>query len=182
PLTLNDRAMEKIFSREEEPRSWYLDLALLEDYWGDERSYHHTAPITNVFGLREALRIVAEEGIEKRWERHERVAGALKNGVEALGLEMNPEEEYWLPSLNAVRVPESLDDSEVLERLLDEYDIEISAGLGDLEGEILRIGCMGYSANPKNVLYLLDALGDVLDDMGVDVDPEAGVAAASRSL
>lgn len=182
PLTINERAMDKVLGREKEPRSWYLDLTLLEDYWGDDRSYHHTAPITNVIALREALRIVVEEGIEDRWRRHTKIAGALKKGVEAMGLEMNAEEEYWLPSLNAVRVPREVDDGEVQKRLLDEYGIEVATGLGDLEGEILRIGCMGYSARADNVLYLVDALGRVLDDMGADIDPDTGVAAAGNAL
>ena len=168
PLTLNDRAMEKVLSRETEPRSWYLDLSLLEGYWGEERAYHHTAPITNVYALREALRMAAEEGIENRWERHRNVAGDLKSGLEAMGLEMNAADDYWLPSLNAVRVPDGVDDGAVISFLLEEYDIEIAAGLGDLGGEIWRIGCMGHSARPKNVEYLLGALEDALRAEGYD--------------
>ncbi|WP_226009960.1 pyridoxal-phosphate-dependent aminotransferase family protein [Halomicrobium salinisoli] len=182
PLTLNDRAMDKVLSREEAARSWYLDLSLLEGYWGEDRSYHHTAPITAVYGLREALRLVAEEGIEERWDRHRRVAGALKAGVEAMGLEMNAPDEYWLPSLNAVRVPDGVDDGAVMDFLLEEYDLEIASGLGDLEGDIFRIGCMGHSARPKNVSYLLSSLGDALDRQGADVDPDAGVAAMREHL
>jgi alanine-glyoxylate transaminase/serine-glyoxylate transaminase/serine-pyruvate transaminase len=165
---LNDRAMEKVLSRETEPRSWYLDLSLLEGYWGEERAYHHTAPITNVYALREALRMAAEEGIEARWERHRDVAGELKSGLEAMGLEMNAADDYWLPSLNAVRVPDGVDDGAVISFLLNEYDIEIAAGLGDLGGEIWRIGCMGHSARLKNVEYLLGALEDALHAEGYD--------------
>jgi alanine-glyoxylate transaminase/serine-glyoxylate transaminase/serine-pyruvate transaminase len=182
PLTLNDRAMEKVLSRDEPARSWYLDLSLLEGYWGEERAYHHTAPITNVYGLREALRLVAEEGIEARWARHLDVAGALKAGLEAMGLEMNAPDAFWLPSLNAVRVPDGVDDGAVIDALLDEYDIEIASGLGDLDGEIFRIGCMGYSARPGTVAFLVSALGDVLRDQGADVDVEAGLAATSERL
>ncbi|QKY21477.1 alanine--glyoxylate aminotransferase family protein [Halolamina sp. CBA1230] len=182
PLTLNDAAMEKVLAREEDARSWYLDLSLLEGYWGDERAYHHTAPITNVYALREALRLVAEEGIEERWARHRRVAGALKAGVEAMGLEMNAPDEYWLPSLNAVRVPDGVDDGEVIDYLLDAYDLEIAAGLGDLEGDIWRIGCMGHSANPKNVTLVVSALGDALSRQGADVDVGAAVEATAREL
>ncbi|USZ72815.1 pyridoxal-phosphate-dependent aminotransferase family protein [Natronosalvus halobius] len=182
PLTLSDEAMEKVLSREEPSRSWYLDLSLLEGYWGDERAYHHTAPITNVYSIREALRLVAEEGIENRWERHRRLAGALKAGAEGMGLEMNPDDEYWLPSLNAVRVPEGIDDGEVCDELLERYDLEIAGGLGDLAGEIFRIGCMGYSACPENVTLLVAALGDVLDDLGANVDPDGGVAACREAL
>jgi len=168
PLTLNDRAMEKVLDRDERPRSWYLDLSLLEGYWGDDRSYHHTAPITNVYALREALRLVAEEGIEARWERHREVAGDLKAGLQDLGLEMNAPEEYWLPSLNAVRVPDEVDDGAVIDHLLAEYDLEIASGLGDLEGDIWRIGCMGYSARRKNVEYVLAALEDALAEQGYE--------------
>ncbi|WP_415380152.1 pyridoxal-phosphate-dependent aminotransferase family protein [Halosimplex sp. TS25] len=182
PLTLNDRAMEKVLSREEEARSWYLDISLLEGYWGEERAYHHTAPITNVYAMREALRLVAEEGIEARWQRHRDVAGALKAGVEAMGLEMNAPDEYWLPSLNAVRVPDGVEDEAVISYLLEQYDLEIAGGLGALSGDIWRIGCMGYSARPKNVSYLLAALGDALDSQGADVDVDAGLAAMSGAL
>ncbi len=182
PLTLSDTAMEKVLSRETKPRSWYLDLSLLEGYWGEERAYHHTAPITNVYALREALRLVAEEGIENRWERHKRLAGALKAGVEAMGLEMNAPDEYWLPSLNAVRVPGGIDDGAVCAELLDRYDLEVASGLGDLDGEIFRIGCMGHSARPENVIYVVTALGAVLEELGADVDPGAGVTAVRRSL
>jgi alanine-glyoxylate transaminase/serine-glyoxylate transaminase/serine-pyruvate transaminase len=182
PLTLDDRAMEKVLSREEPVRSWYLDLSLLEGYWGEERAYHHTAPITNVYALREALRLVAEEGIEARWQRHRDVAGALRAGLEGMGLEMNAEDAYWLPSLNAVRVPAGADDAAVIGRLLEDYQIEIASGLGDLEGEIFRIGCMGHSARPGNVSYLLPALGDALEREGADVDVEDGLAAMRARL
>jgi len=182
PLTLSDRAMDKVLAREEPVRSWYLDLSLLQEYWGEERAYHHTAPITNVYALREALRLVAEEGIEARWERHEHVASALKAGVEAMGLTLNPEDDYWLPSLNAVRLPEGVDDGAVIDALLDDHGIEVAGGLGDLAGDVLRIGCMGHSARPTNVFALLAGLGDALEAQGADVDPDAGLAAARRAL
>jgi alanine-glyoxylate transaminase/serine-glyoxylate transaminase/serine-pyruvate transaminase len=182
PLTLNDRAMEKVLSREESARSWYLDLSLLEGYWGEERAYHHTAPITNVYAIREALRLVAEEGIEERWERHRHTAGALKSGLEAMGLEMNAEDDFWLPSLNAVRVPDGVDDGAVIADLLEQYDLEIASGLGDLAGEIFRIGCMGYSARPENVTLLVSALGDTLAEHGADVDVGAGTSVVAEEL
>jgi alanine-glyoxylate transaminase/serine-glyoxylate transaminase/serine-pyruvate transaminase len=182
PLTLGERAMEKVQSREEPVRSWYLDMSLVADYWGNERAYHHTAPITNVYALREALRLVAEEGIEDRWERHRHVAGALRDGLEAMGLEMNAADPAWLPSLNAVRVPDGVDDGPVIEALLEDHGIEIASGLGDLAGEIFRIGCMGASATEGNVVHLLSALGAELDARGAEVDPAAGLAAASDSL
>ncbi len=182
PLTLNDRAMDKVLSREESPRSWYLDLSLLEGYWGEERAYHHTAPITNVYAIREALRLVAEEGIENRWDRHLRVAGALKAGVEAMGLGLNPEDDYWLPSLNAVLVPDGVDAGEAIDYVLEQYDLEIAGGLGALAGDIFRIGCMGYSAKPQNVSFLMTALGEALEAQGADVDVEAGFAAMRDQL
>jgi alanine-glyoxylate transaminase/serine-glyoxylate transaminase/serine-pyruvate transaminase len=182
PLTLNDRAMDKVLARESPVRSWYLDLSLLQEYWGDERAYHHTAPITNVYALREALRLVAEEGIETRWARHRRVAGALKAGVEAMGLELDPDDDWWLPSLNAVRLPAGVDDGTVIDALLEEYGIEIAGGLGNLSGDILRIGCMGHSARDENVLALVSALGNTLEALDADVDADAGASAARRSL
>ncbi|MFC6873343.1 pyridoxal-phosphate-dependent aminotransferase family protein [Halobellus marinus] len=168
PLTVNDRTMEKVLDRDTEVRSWYLDLSLLEGYWGEERAYHHTAPITNVYALREALQLVAEEGLEARWERHREMATKLKNGLEDLGFELNPDDEFWLPSLNAVRVPDGVDDTELLDYLKREYDIEVASGLGALEGEILRIGCMGYSARPQNIEFLLAAIEDGLEAQGFE--------------
>ncbi len=182
PLTLNDAAMRKIQDRDAPVRSWYLDLSLLEDYWGDERAYHHTAPITNVYSLREALRLVAEEGIENRWDRHLRVAGALKAGLRGMGLEMNADDEWWLPSLQAVRVPDGVDAGAVIDTMVDEHDLEIAGGLGDLAGDIFRIGCMGYSAQPSNVIFLLSTLGEALAEQGADVDPGAGVDAALEQV
>jgi alanine-glyoxylate transaminase/serine-glyoxylate transaminase/serine-pyruvate transaminase len=177
PLTLSPRAMEKIEGRESDVRSWYLDLSMLADYWGEERAYHHTAPITNVYALREALRIAAEEGIEARWERHHQMAGALRAGIEAMGLELASES--WLPSLNTVRLPAGVEDTTVIAHLLDEHSIEVAGGLGDFSGDVLRIGCMGYSARPENILYLLSSLGDALAE---EVDADAGLAAARRRL
>ncbi len=168
PLTLSDRAMEKVLDRDSEVRSWYLDLSLLEGYWGDERSYHHTAPITNVYALREALQLVAEEGLEARWERHREMATHLKEGLETLGLELNPEDEYWLPSLNAVRILEGIDESALLRDMKEDHDLEVASGLGDLEGEIIRIGCMGYSARTSNVELVLHALEDALRKQGYE--------------
>jgi alanine-glyoxylate transaminase/serine-glyoxylate transaminase/serine-pyruvate transaminase len=174
--------MDRILAREEPVRSWYLDLTELQGYWGEERAYHHTAPITNVYALREALRLVAEEGIEARWDRHRHVAGGLKAGVEAMGLSLNPEEDAWLPSLNAVRLPETVDDGAVIDSLLENHGIEIASGLGALAGDVLRIGCMGHSARPGNVLALVAGLGDALDAQGADVDADAGLPAARAAL
>ncbi|MDZ7849409.1 MAG: alanine--glyoxylate aminotransferase family protein [Halodesulfurarchaeum sp.] len=182
PITVNDRSMDKITNRENDVRSWYLDLSLLEGYWGDDRSYHHTAPITNVYSIREALRIVAEEGIEARWDRHRQMAGAIKAGIEAMGLELNPEAEYWLPTLNAIRVPAGVSDEAVRGDLLDTYGIEIAGGLGALDGEIFRVGCMGYGARPNTVSSFMVAFGKALERAGADVDVRAGLEAMKDSL
>lgn len=182
PLTLSDRAMAKVKNREEPVRSWYLNLAELQQYWGEERAYHHTAPITNIYALREALRLVAEEGVEARWERHERMASALKAGIDGMGLELNPEPAYWLPSLNAVRLPDGVDDGAIIDHLLDAYDTEIAAGLGDLSGDILRIGCMGHSAKPQNILTVVAGLGEALEAQGAAVDAGAGLEATRAAL
>ncbi len=182
PLTLNDRAMARVLARTEPVRSWYLDLSLLQSYWGDDRSYHHTAPITNVYALREALRLVAEEGLENRWARHRRVAGGLRAGVIAMGLGMLPDEAWWLPSLNAVRVPDDVDAGKVIRTLLTEHGIEISGGFGPLAGRIFRIGCMGHSCQPGNVLTVLTALAEVLDREGFRTDVDRGLAAARAAM
>lgn len=182
PITFSDRAVEKAHSREEPVRSWYLDLEGVWEYWGDDPSYHHTGPASTTYALREALRLVAEEGLAERWARHRRVAGALTDGVEAMGLTLNPADEYWLPTLNAVQVPSGVDDSVVIERLKAEHGIEIVGGLGALEGDIFRIGCMGYSARPNNVTYFVSAFGSILADEGADVDADAGTGATRRAL
>ena len=182
PLTLSDAAFEKIRSRKSATRSWYLDVGLLESYWGEDRSYHHTAPISNIYALREALRLVAEEGIEQCWSRHLRVAGALKAGARAMGLDMLPEDDWWLPSLNAVKVPSGIDAKAVTRRLLADHGIEIAGGLGDLSGKIFRIGCMGHACRPRNILLLLSTLGNALRQEGANVDVQAGLAAANEAL
>ncbi len=163
PLTLSDRAMDRILGRESPVRSWYLDLSLLEGYWGSERAYHHTAPITNVYALREALRLVAEEGLEERWERHRRVASELVAGLETHGLEPFVEETSWLPSLTTFKLPTGVSDEWLISQLRETYSIEIAGGLGDLAGEVVRIGCMGHSARREPIAYLIAAVGELLE-------------------
>jgi alanine-glyoxylate transaminase/serine-glyoxylate transaminase/serine-pyruvate transaminase len=182
PITFSERAVEKIRSRESQPRSWYLDFDGVWEYWGDERNYHHTGPISTMYALRESLRLVSEEGIAEMWDRHERVAGALKAGVEAMGLSLNVAPDYWLPTLNPVTVPDGVDDGVVIERLMDEHGIEIVGGLGALAGEIFRVGCMGHSARPGKVTQFVSAFGSVLADEGAAVDVEAGAGAVARAL
>jgi alanine-glyoxylate transaminase/serine-glyoxylate transaminase/serine-pyruvate transaminase len=182
PITFSERAVEKVHNRESQPRSWYLDLTGVWEYWGEERNYHHTGPASTNYALREAIRMVAEEGIEDVWARHERVAGAIKAGVEAMGAPLNVAEDYWLPTLNPVTVPDGVDDSAVIDRLMAEHGIEIVGGLGALDGDIFRVGCMGNSARPQKALKFVSAFGNVLNAEGAAVDPGAGVTAASQAL
>jgi len=162
PLTLSPAAVQKLESRRSPVTSFYLDLSLLRRYWGPERAYHHTAPISMVYALHEGLRIVAEEGLEVRWARHLRNAGLLWQGLEALGLELHVEVAHRLPPLTTVCIPPGADDLGVRRRLLDEYNIEISGGLGELKGKVWRIGLMGFSSRPELVELLLAALRKIL--------------------
>ncbi len=182
PITFTDRAVEKVTRRKEPPRSWYLDITGVWEYWGAERNYHHTGPISTNYALRESLRMLAEEGIESVWERHRRVAGAIKAGVEAMGAPLYVDDDYWLPTLNSVTVPDGVDDDSVTERLLTDHGIEIVSGLGALDGDIFRVGCMGNSARPENAMQFISAFGSVLAAEGASVDTEAGVAAAANTL
>jgi alanine-glyoxylate transaminase/serine-glyoxylate transaminase/serine-pyruvate transaminase len=181
PVTFSDRAVAKLKGRKEKVQSWYLDLTLIESYWGGtDRAYHHTAPISMVYALREGLRILLEEGLEARWARHLRNHKALKAGLEALGLTYTADPSCQLPQLNAVRIPEGTDDVACRKRLLTEFGIEIGGGLGDFKGKAWRIGLMGYNSRPSSVLLVLGAMETVLAGAGVKVTPGAGVAAAER--
>jgi alanine-glyoxylate transaminase/serine-glyoxylate transaminase/serine-pyruvate transaminase len=181
PVSFSPRALEIIGSRKGKVASWYLDLTLLTRYWGEDRVYHHTAPVSMIYALREALRIVHEEGLEARWERHRRNHLALVAGLEALGLSLVVPAAERLPQLNAVGVPEGVEDGPARARLLGEFGIEIGAGLGVFQGKVWRIGLMGHSATMTNVLTLLLALETVLTDAGHRVAPGAGVAAARKA-
>ncbi len=162
PITLGSRAGEKLARRKSPPSNWYLDLNLLGKYWGSERAYHHTAPISMVYALYEGLRIVVEEGLEQRWARHRQNAALLWAGLEEMGLELHVAGEHRLPSLTTVRIPQGVDDLQVRRRLLAEYNIEISGGLGELKGKVWRIGLMGFSSRPELVALLLAALKKIL--------------------
>lgn len=176
PITFSERAMERIRSRSAKASSWYLDILLVDQYWG-ERVYHHTAPVSLFYALREALRLIQEEGLEARWQRHSLTHRALVAGVEAMGLEMLVEPELRLWTLNAVKIPEGVDDASVRSRLLQDFSIEIGAGLGPLRDKVWRIGLMGSGSTRNNVLLLLSALEDVLTQEGFR--PEgSGVSAA----
>jgi alanine-glyoxylate transaminase / serine-glyoxylate transaminase / serine-pyruvate transaminase len=162
PVTLSDRAVEKLMNRKKKVQSWYLDLTMVRQYWGSERVYHHTAPINMLYALREALAIVLEEGLEARWERHRQMHQLLRDGLKRLGIDYVSQEGHHLPMLNAVRIPDGVEDAPVRKRLLDEYGIEIGAGLGAFKGKAWRIGLMGHAATKRNVTLVLAALGNVL--------------------
>jgi len=165
PITFNERALACIRGRKSKVQSWYLDVTMVEKYWGDDRTYHHTAPISMNYALREALRLIHEEGLEARWRRHELNHRALVAGIEAMGLRMAVAPEHRLWSLNAVAVPDGVDDARVRSRLLDE-NIEIGGGLGPLKGKVWRIGLMGSGSTRENVLLVLDALWRALKAEG----------------
>ena len=166
--------------RKSKVQSWYLDLSMVEKYWGAERSYHHTAPISMNYALREALRIVEEEGLETRWARHRRNHEALVAGLEAMRLAMLVAPAHRLWTLNAVRIPEGVADADVRRALLEGYGIEVGGGLGPLKGQVWRSGLMGSSSTRRNVLLLLGALEAILADAGHDVPRGAAAEAATR--
>lgn len=183
PLSMSQRAMEKVENRGEKVRSWFQDLNLLTGYWGSEggRAYHHTAPINPLYALHESLLILHEEGLEGAWERHGRNHEALRDGLEAMGLSLVVSPEKRLPQLNAVSVPEGVNEARVRERLLSEYDLEIGAGLGAMAGSVWRIGLMGHSSSRKNVLFCLAALEAVLRQEGAEIERGQAVEAATAS-
>lgn len=183
PVSFSDRAAEVIRSRSSKVQSWFLDLNLVMGYWGSEakRSYHHTAPVNSLYALHESLLILQEEGLTNAWDRHALNHAALVAGLEALGLKFVVEKEYRLPQLNAVSFPDSVDDARVRSALLNDYDLEIGAGLGALAGSVWRIGLMGFASNKKNVLLCVSALGNVLAGQGLQVDVSAAIAAAQAA-
>ena len=163
PITFGPRAAEKLAGRRSPVTSWYLDLSLLLAYWGGgQRTYHHTAPISMNYGLREALRLVAEEGLEERWRRHRRTAETLWAGLAEMGIECHVAAEHRLPSLTTIRAPEGVDAGRVVKALLNEHGIEIGGGLGELAGKVWRVGLMGHNSRRENVDRLLRALREVL--------------------
>ncbi len=162
PLTIGPRGREALKNRKTQVGNWYLDLTLVEKYWGDNRTYHHTAPISMNYALREALRLVVEEGLSNRFERHMSHAKLLWDGLEQLGLELLVEKDYRLPTLSTPKLPEGLDDLNIRKRLLNEFNIEIAGGFGPLAGKVWRIGLMGYSSRKENITLLLAALKEIL--------------------
>ncbi|WP_111622337.1 pyridoxal-phosphate-dependent aminotransferase family protein [Arenibacter echinorum] len=163
PVTFSQAAIDVLDNRKTKVQSWFLDLTLVKNYWaGAKRAYHHTAPISAMYAMREALRIILEEGLENRFARHQKNHELLRDGLESLGFEFLVEKQYRLPMLNAVRIPEGVNDVEVRKRLLEEYNIEIGGGLGPFAGKIWRIGLMGESSDANHVNMLLAALKDVM--------------------
>jgi alanine-glyoxylate transaminase / serine-glyoxylate transaminase / serine-pyruvate transaminase len=158
PITLSPAAVNRLESRRTPVADWYLDLSLLRSYWGEPHRYHHTAPISTMYALYEGLRLVTEEGLEARWERHQDAAEALWQGLGRLGIALHVSREHRLASLTTACVPDGVDEANVRRRLLADYDIEIAGGLGELAGRAWRIGLMGHSAQRKHVLMLLSAL------------------------
>jgi alanine-glyoxylate transaminase/serine-glyoxylate transaminase/serine-pyruvate transaminase len=181
PISFSSRAVETLKNRKSKVQSWYLDLTSIQSYWGGERAYHHTAPITMVYALREGLRLVLEEGLEARFARHITNHKALKAGLTALGLQYIAAEGSQLPQLNAVRIPDGVDDVAGRKRLLSDFGIEVGGGLGDYKGKAWRIGIMGHNSRPNCVFQVLAALEQVLAGAGIKIDRGSGVAAAERS-
>src|SRR5271154_6195800 len=182
PITVSPRAEEVFRTRKTKVQSWYFDLSTAMNYWGKDRLYHHTPPISLIYALREAMRLTLEEGLENRWERHRQNQLALIAGLEAMGLELlvkDPAER--LPTVTAVMIPNGVDDVKVRNQLLDEFNIEIAGGLGPLKAKIWRIGLMGYCSQKANVLLFLGAFEKVLLDQGYRVGSGAGVGAAVQS-
>lgn len=183
PITFSERAMEVVMNRKEPVRSWYVDASMLGKYYtGDQgaRLYHHTPPMTMLYALREALRIVVEEGLQARIARHKRNAEAFHSGLAAMGIGLHAQEGYRLPSLITARVPEGVDDDALRRGLLNQHNIEVGRGIGELQGKVLRIGLMGYNSTETNVLALLFALETQLLAQDYSLDRGAGVSAAAR--
>ncbi|WP_062266063.1 pyridoxal-phosphate-dependent aminotransferase family protein [Endozoicomonas arenosclerae] len=180
PVSFSEKAVDKIANRKHKVQSWFLDMNLIMGYWGKgtKRAYHHTAPVNAMYAFHEALVILQEEGIENAWARHKLHHDALATGLEAMGLELVVPEDERLSQLNAVKIPEGVDDAQVRSELLSKYNLEIGAGLGDLAGKVWRIGLMGCSASQTNVLSCLGALQAVL---GSDKNGAAAALAFYRS-
>ena len=181
PVSFSPRAAEVINSRKSKVQSWYLDMTMIQNYWGSDRAYHHTAPISMNYALREALMLVLEEGLEARFARHLANHRALKAGLTAMGLGYVTAEGHQLPQLNCVRIPDGVDDLVVRKRLLADWGIEVGGGLGSMKGKAWRIGLMGYGSRREYVTLVLAALETCLRDLGVKFEPGAALAATSKA-
>lgn len=184
PISFGERALDKVRNRNSKVQSWFLDLNLVMGYWGSgqKRAYHHTAPVNGLYGLHEALCILQQEGLENAWARHLRMHNALKAGLEAMGLNFIVDEAHRLPQLNAVSIPQGVDDATVRGRLLNEYNLELGAGLGALAGKVWRIGLMGHSARAENILLCVSALEAILSEIGAPINRGVALAAVQKSL
>lgn len=182
PVTFSDRALEAVQKRKHPIRSWYLDITLLDKYWGPERVYHHTSSSTMNYGLQEALKLIEEEGLQERFARHLRNHKGLVAGIEAMGLEMVVKPEFRLPTLNTVQIPAGVDDVKVRNYLLKTYNLEIGGGLGALKGKAWRIGLMGYSSSAENITFFLSAISRALSVQGYKTDLAAGLEATMSVL
>jgi len=184
PVSFNERALEKIRNRKQKVQSWFMDLNLVMGYWGGgaKRAYHHTAPINALYGLHEALLMLQEEGLENAWARHQKNHLALRAGLEAMGLTFIVNEADRLPQLNAVSIPDGVDDAAVRGRLLNEYNLEIGAGLGALAGKVWRIGLMGHASRAENILLCISSLEAILSDMGADIRQGVAIPAMQQAL
>ena len=180
PITFSPRALEKMRNRKTKVQSWYLDASMVEKYWGVERTYHHTAPISMNYALREALRMTLEEGLEARAKRHEANHLALVAGLEAMGIKAGVDPEFRAWTLTAAYIPDGVDDMKVRQRLLNDFNIEISGGLGPLKGKIWRIGLMGSGSTRNNVLLLLSALETIL--IGEGYKPKASALSGANKV
>ena len=180
PVTFSERAIAKIKGRKTKVQSWFLDLNLVMGYWGEgaKRAYHHTAPVNALYALHESLVMLREEGLENSWQRHAFHHSALKAGLEAMGINFIVPEADRLPQLNAVTIPEGVDDAVLRARLLNEYNLEIGSGLGDLAGKVWRIGLMGNAARAENVIFCLSTLEAVLSDMNAPINKGVALSAA----
>ena len=181
PVSFSPRAMQVVLGRKTKVQSWYLDVSMLANYWGQNRVYHHTGPINMTWGLYEALCLIHEEGLENCFARHLRNHRALKVGLAAIGIKYSAQEGHQLPMLNAVTVPEGVDDAAVRSALLTRFGIEIGAGLGAYKGKVWRIGLMGFGSRPANVLLFLSALEQLLAEQKYKFTAGASVAAANES-
>lgn len=183
PVSFSERAAQIIRERKTPVQSWFLDLNLVMGYWGGsaKRAYHHTAPVNSLYALHESLVVVQEEGLEQSWQRHAVNHRALVAGIESLGLSFVVDSACRLPQLNLVRFPETVDDAVVRSALLTDYSLEIGSGLGAFAGKVWRIGLMGFASSQANVYLCLSALGNVLRQQGLDVDPAAAVLAAKQT-
>jgi len=180
PITVSDRVMEYVYNRKNKVKSFYLDFSLLEGYWGDKRTYHHTGMISMIYALREALTLALDEGLQNRWDRHNTNSEALTAGIEAIGLKMHVDRQHRLSPLNTIQIPEKVDDTKLRGNLLNEHGIEIGAGLGELKGKVWRVGLMGVNSCEDVVLTFLSALERNLQKEGYSIRIGSGVSAAQQ--